>query len=124
MVPNFDEIIDFIDRGTCGKVYLVKHFGEILARKGVRFNSREIKRVTCEVSKLKELQQKNRVEWKDFYIDTDKNAVYIYTKYYKKGNLLKMINEKKEKKEDFSFDVFFFLNILFIGDRKFNNRFI
>lgn len=124
MVPNFDEIIDFIDRGTCGKVYLVKHFGEILARKDVRFNSREIKRVTCEVSKLKELQQKNRVEWKDFYIDTIKNTVYIYTKYYKNGDLLKMINEKKEKKEDFSFDVFFFLNILFIGDRKFYNRFI
>lgn len=103
IVPNFDEIIDFIDRGTCGKVYLVKHFGEILARKDVRFNNREIKRVTCEVSKLKELQHKNRVEWKDFYIDTDKNTVYIYTKYYKKGNLLKMINEKKEKKEKFSF---------------------
>lgn len=117
--PDTDEIIKPIGRGSYGKVLLVKHFGEILARKEVKYNPENASTIydtIHEIEVLKGLYYKNIIELKDYYIDTEKNKIYIYTKYYEKGDLWKIIDEKKEKGEVFSIEVYFYLNLLFIGN--------
>lgn len=105
-VPETDEILASIGEGGLGKVNLVRHFGEILARKEVKFNSKEIENKFSELDLVKMLKHKSVVGLEDYFIDIDKMTIYIYTKYYEKGDLCKIIDGKKEEREDFSFYVF------------------
>lgn len=116
-----DKINQSIGRGGFGEVLLVKHEGKKLARKGVKYNNKdesELSITIYEIEILKELKHKNVVEFKDYYIDTEKNAIYIYTEYYEKGDLLGVIHKKKKRSEYFSFDVFIYLNLIFLGNNE------
>lgn len=119
--PDLDKINKSIGRGGFGEVLLVKHEGKKLARKGVKYNNKnesELSITIYEIEILKELKHKNVVEFKDYYIDTEKNAIYIYTEYYEKGDLLGVIHKKKKRSEYFSFDVFIYLNLIFLGNNE------
>lgn len=109
-LPDTDEVVDFIEKGGYGKVCLVKHEGRILARKEVEYSSENASKVDDtihEIEVLKGLKHTNIVEINDYYIDTEKNIIYIYTEYCEKGDLLGIVDEKRGKKENFSFVVFF-----------------
>lgn len=108
-LPDLDEVIKFIGKGGYGKVNLILQDYQIFARKEVAYdlkNIQNVDRTIGEIEVLKGLKHKNIVELKDSYIDLDKKIIYIYTKYYEKGDLWKVIDDKKKKKESFSFVVY------------------
>lgn len=111
-LPDRDAIAKLIGLGGYSKVTLVKHECKILARKEVNYNNENARKVDDtihEIEVLKELKHENIVELEDYYIDNGKNIIYIYTKYYERGDLCGIIKEKKEKREDFSFDVYIYI---------------
>lgn len=60
--PDLDEIVDYISKGGFGKICLVLHDGEILARKEVvRKNAGNVGLTINEIEILKGLKHKNVV---------------------------------------------------------------
>lgn len=87
---------------------LVRHKDEVYIRKEVKcFNrSRSFRdKMLSEIKKLKDLNHENIVRVEDVCYDFDKNVIYIYNKYYCKGNLSEKIIEKKKRRENFSLKV-------------------
>lgn len=115
-LPDADEMVEFIEKGGYGKVCLVKHEGSTLARKEVKYSSENASKVDDaihEIEVLKGLKHTNVIDIKDYYIDTEKNIIYIYTEYFENGDLFGKIREKRRKNEDFSFVVLFYLVLFF-----------
>lgn len=115
-ISGKDVCIKTIAECAYGKVSLVLHNGENLVRKEITYGRKDpnnLDDTVGEIELLKMLDFDNTVEIKDYYIDntSDMNKIYIYAKYYEYGDLRKLIEYKKEKKEDFSRKVYIYLYI-------------
>lgn len=124
--PYNDLIFMKVGEGGYSRVYFVRHNGEELARKDTWFNEVDLNMINeafDEISTLQMLYHRNIVELKDYYIDIDRKMVYIYSKYYKSGDLWRVVDKKNDKNEDFSIFVYIYIYLLLIGDLQLHERF-
>lgn len=124
--PDEEIAQDLIAKGGFGKVYKDQQNGEIFARKEVIFdrtNPKNVDDTIHEIEILKGLSHTNIIKIKNSYINPDYDKIYIYTKYYERGDLMKLIKEKRKRREDFSLKVYIYVNIYCAGDLLLYARF-
>lgn len=105
--PELDEILKKIERYGCDETYLVLHYGKVLTRKEIKYDTIyncKLNDTIRELETVKQLNQRNLVEVVDYFINTENNVIYIYIKYHGRGDLWKLI----EDSDDFSIEVHFF----------------
>lgn len=106
-----DIVIGEIGQSRNSKVCLVKHKGELVARKQIKISPKFLKQIKKEANILKDLIDRHILHYHDILIDESENEIYIYIDYVVYKNLREIIEVKREKGEDFSFEVYVKLNI-------------
>lgn len=100
-MENDDIVCKTLGEGGFGKVLLVEHEGELLARKEIKFARESIEEAEEEIKILKKLNDRKVLILKDYKIIKSENKCYIYTEYMKNGDLKSLINRRMKMKEDF-----------------------